>query len=242
MIIIPAIDIIDGKCVRLTQGDYSRKTVYNESPVEVAKQFEDAGIKRIHVVDLDGAKSGAMVNIRTLEKISGQTSLTIDFGGGIKKRNDVQDVFNAGAAIVTVGSIAVKHPELLEEWLPEFGADKFLIGADVWNEKIKIGGWLEDAGIIVFDFIRNMTRLGAVNIFCTDISRDGALKGPSVDLYKKIIHKHPEIQLTASGGITTIHDIVTLKNAGCMGAIIGKALYEGTINLHQLTSTINHQP
>lgn len=234
MTIIPAIDIIDGKCVRLTHGDYAQQKVYNENPVEVAKQFENAGITRLHMVDLDGAKAGTITNLKVLEAVASQTKLLIDFGGGIKKIQDVESVFNAGASVATIGSLAVKHPELLEEWLLEFGADKFLIGADVLEEKIKISGWLEDGGMNVFDFIGKMIGLGVTNIFCTDISKDGAMKGPSVDLYKRIIEEHPEIHLIASGGVTTSNDVLILKEAGCAGAIIGKAIYEGTINLNQL--------
>lgn len=234
MTIIPAIDIIDGKCVRLTHGDYTRQKVYNENPVEVAKQFEDAGITRLHMVDLDGAKAGMIINLKVLEAVASQTKLVIDFGGGIKKINDVESILNAGASIATIGSLAVKHPELLEEWLMEFGADKFLIGADVLEEKIKISGWLEDGGINVFDFIGKMIGLGVTNIFCTDISKDGAMKGPSIDLYKRIIEEHPEISLVASGGVTTIDDVIELKSIGCAGAIVGKAIYEGTIQLNEL--------
>lgn len=235
MTIIPAIDIINGKCVRLTKGDYAQQKVYNENPVEVAKQFADAGLQRVHIVDLDGAKAGKIVNIAVLEAIASATKLVIDFGGGIKNINDIGNVFNAGAAMATIGSLAVKHPELLEEWLMEFGADKFLIGADVLEGKIKISGWLEDGGIDVFTFIGKMIGLGATNIFCTDISKDGAMEGPSVELYKQIMEQHPEINLIASGGVTTMDDVMELKEIGCSGAIIGKAIYEGNISLQQLT-------
>ena len=234
MTIIPAIDIINGKCVRLTKGDYAQQKIYNDNPVEVAKQFEDAGITRLHMVDLDGAKAGAIVNLKVLEAVAANTKLIIDFGGGFKKINDIESVFNAGAAIATIGSLAVKHPEILEEWLMEFGADKFLIGADVLEEKIKISGWLEDGGINIFDFIGKMIGLGVTNIFCTDISKDGAMQGPSVDLYKRIIAEHPEINLIASGGVSNINDVIALKEIGCGGAIIGKAIYEGLITLEQL--------
>ena len=234
MTIIPAIDIINGKCVRLTKGDYAQQKIYNDNPVEVAKQFEDAGITRLHMVDLDGAKAGAIVNLKVLEAVAANTKLIIDFGGGIKKINDIESVFNAGAAIATIGSLAVKHPEILEEWLMEFGADKFLIGADVLEEKIKISGWLEDGGINIFDFIGKMIGLGVTNIFCTDISKDGAMQGPSVDLYKRIMAEHPEINLIASGGVSNINDVIALKEIGCGGAIIGKAIYEGLITLEQL--------
>ena len=235
MTIIPALDIINGKCVRLTKGDYAQQKIYNEHPLDVAMQFEDAGLSRLHIVDLDGAKAGSMVNLKVLETIAANTKLVIDFGGGVKKINDIESVFNAGAAMVTIGSMAVKHPELLEEWLMEFGAAKFMIGADVLNENIKISGWLEDGGIDIFDFTNKMLSLGVTNIFCTDISKDGAMKGPSVDLYKKIISEHPEINLIASGGVTELDDLTQLKTIGCSGAIIGKAIYEGTISLQQLS-------
>ncbi len=235
MTIIPAIDIINGKCVRLTKGDYAQQKIYNDNPVEVAKQFEDAGITRLHMVDLDGAKAGAIVNLKILEAVAANTKLVIDFGGGIKKINDIENVFNAGAAIATIGSLAVKNPEILEEWLIEFGADKFLIGADVLEEKIKISGWLEDGGINIFDFIGKMIGLGVTNIFCTDISKDGAMQGPSVDLYKRIIAEHPEINLIASGGVTSLNDLQELKTIGCKAAIVGKAIYEGNITLEELS-------
>ena len=241
MTIIPAIDIINGQCVRLTHGDYAQQKVYNNNPLEVAKQFEEAGITRLHIVDLDGAKAGTIINLKVAENIASQTKLVIDFGGGIKKLADVESVFNAGASIATIGSMAVKHPELLEEWLLEFGADKFLIGADVLDEKIKISGWLEDGGINIFDFIGKMIGLGVTNIFCTDISKDGAMKGPSIDLYKNIMAEHPEINLIASGGVTTIDDVHQLKEIGCTGAIIGKAIYEGTIDVKEL-ATLNLKP
>jgi phosphoribosylformimino-5-aminoimidazole carboxamide ribotide isomerase len=235
MTIIPAIDIINGKCVRLTKGDYAQQKVYNENPVEVAKQFADAGLERLHIVDLDGAKAGKIINLSVLEAIASATNLVIDFGGGIKNINDVASIFNAGAAIATIGSLAVKRPELLEEWLMEFGAGKFLIGADMLDQKIKISGWLEDGGIDIFSFIGKMIGLGVTNIFCTDISKDGAMEGPSVTLYKQIMEQHPEINLIASGGVTTMDDVKELKAIGCNGAIIGKAIYEGNITLQQLT-------
>lgn len=238
MIIIPAIDIINGKCVRLTKGDYAQQKIYNDNPAEVAKQFADAGFKRLHVVDLDGAKAGKICNLAVLENIAAATNLAIDFGGGVKSIKDVEDVFNAGAAMVTIGSLAVKQPQVLEEWLMEFGADRFFIGADVLDQKIKISGWLEDTGVNIFEFIGKMISLGAVNIFCTDISKDGVLQGPSVELYKKIMEEHPEIQLVASGGVSNMDDVKELRTAGCAGAIIGKAIYEGNITLEEL-STIN---
>jgi len=234
MTIIPAIDIINGKCVRLTHGDFTKQKIYNDDPVAVARQFADTGLQRLHVVDLDGAKSGKISNLAVLEKISAATNMIIDFGGGIKSINDVESVLNAGASIATIGSLAVRHPELLEEWLLEFGADKFLIGADVLNEKIKISGWLEDGGIDIFTFIGKLISLGVINIFCTDISKDGAMLGPSVDLYKKIMEQHPEINLIASGGVSSIEDVVELKNIGCAGVIIGKAIYENLVTLEEL--------
>jgi phosphoribosylformimino-5-aminoimidazole carboxamide ribotide isomerase len=233
--IIPAIDIIDGKCVRLTKGDFAQQKIYKENPVEAAKQFADAGIKRLHIVDLDGAKTGKIINLKVLEDIAAATDLIIDFGGGVKNITDVGNIFNAGATMVTIGSLAVKHPELLEEWLMEFGEDKFLIGADVLEEKIKISGWLEDGGINIFNFIGKMIALGANNIFCTDISKDGVMEGPSFELYKKIIVEHPEINLIASGGVSTIEDVKQLKAIGCSGTIIGKAIYEGNIALQELS-------
>ena len=234
MIIIPAIDIIQGKCVRLTKGDYAQKIVYNDNPVEVAKQFEGAGIKRLHIVDLDGAKAGSIVNLKVLENVAAATDLVIDFGGGVKTIQDVSNIFNAGAAMVTIGSLAVKQPALLEEWLMEFGTDQFLIGADVLDGKIKISGWLEDGGIDIFDFIGKMLSLGVINIFCTEIAKDGVMEGPSVELYKKILAQHPEINLIASGGVSKIDDILVLDELGCTGAIVGKAIYEGKVPLNPL--------
>ncbi len=234
MIIIPAIDIINGKCVRLTKGDYAQQKIYNENPVEVAKQFAGAGFKRLHIVDLDGAKAGKIINMAVLENIAAATGLVIDFGGGVKQISDVKAVLNAGAAMVTIGSLAVKHPETLEEWLMEFGGDHFFIGADVLNEKVKISGWLEDGGVNIVDFLGKMIRLGVTNIFCTDISKDGMMQGPSIELYKKIIDLHPEINLTASGGVSNIDDVKRLKEIGCSGVIIGKAIYENLITLDEL--------
>lgn len=236
MTIIPAIDIIDGKCVRLTMGDYSLQKVYNSNPVEVAKMFEGAGLKRVHMVDLDGAKAGKIINLRVLEAVASETNMIIDFGGGVQNIADVGQVFSAGASMVTIGSLAAKKPEVLEEWLMEFGADKFLIGADVLNEKIKISGWQEDAGINIFDFIPNMMAIGVQNIFCTDISKDGVMQGPSIDLYKELIDAHPELNLIASGGVSNLNDLVQLKEIGCDGVIIGKAIYEGLISLAELVN------
>lgn len=238
MEIIPAIDIIDGKCVRLTQGDYSKKTLYNGDPSEVAIAFEDIGINRLHLVDLDGAKQGKIINYKTLEKIAAKTKLKIDFGGGIKTSEDVESVFNSGASIVTVGSIAVKNPPMFFSWLKRYGADKILLGADVKNEKLAINGWLETTDIFITDFIKaNMTN-GVTTFFCTDISKDGLLQGPSIDLYKKLLKEFPKMKLIASGGVSNIQDVEELKALGCSGAIVGKAFYEGSITLNDLKTLI----
>jgi phosphoribosylformimino-5-aminoimidazole carboxamide ribotide isomerase len=234
MTIIPAIDIIDGKCVRLTQGDYAQKKIYNEQPLEVAKQFEGAGLSRLHLVDLDGAKAGAVKNWKVLEKIAGKTSLVIDFGGGIKKEEDVQIVFDCGAKFVSTGSVAIKNePELLE-WLREFGADKFLLGADVKDEKIAVHGWQEITDTWVYDFIEKYLAHGVTQVFCTDISKDGKLEGPSTDLYKNIIEKFPALHLIASGGVSSMKDLEALEAVGCKSAIVGKAIYEKKISLEDL--------
>jgi phosphoribosylformimino-5-aminoimidazole carboxamide ribotide isomerase len=238
MEIIPAIDIIDGKCVRLTQGDYELKTVYNENPLEVAKEFEAAGIKRLHLVDLDGAKAGKIINLKILEAIAGNTQLVIDFGGGIKKEEDLTNVFNAGANFATIGSLAVREPEIFYSWLKKYGTGKFLLGADVKNEKIAVSGWLETTELSVFDFIKTNTEHGVKNIFCTDISKDGLLQGPAMDLYLKIISENPEINLIASGGVSNIKDLKELSQIGCKGAIVGKAIYEGKIKLKELQNFI----
>lgn len=236
MTIIPAVDIINGKCVRLTKGNYEQQKIYSENPVEVAKRFADAGFKRLHIVDLDGAKAGKLTNVTVLEDIAASVNMIIDFGGGVKNTDDVATVLNAGASIVTIGSMAVKHPEVLEEWLMTFGSDKFLIGADVLDEKIKIGGWLEETGINIFDFIGRLLSLGATDFFCTDIAKDGMMEGPAVDLYKQIKELHPEINLVASGGVSKTDDIIRLKEIGCSGVIIGKAIYEGLLTLEDLTA------
>lgn len=234
MQIIPAIDIIDGKCVRLTQGDYGQKTIYNENPLEVAKEFEGAGLSRLHLVDLDGAKAGAVKNWKVLEAIAGNTTLVIDFGGGIKKEDDVNLVFNAGAALATIGSLAVKNEALFVEWLQKFGANKFLLGADVKEEKIAVGGWLETTDIWIYDFIAKYEAHGVKQLFCTDVSKDGKLEGPSVELYKNIITKFPDLFFIASGGVSSLEDLEALEAIGCGGAIVGKAIYEGRIKLEQL--------
>lgn len=236
--IIPAIDIIDGKCVRLTQGDYDQKKVYNEHPLEVAKEFEASGIKRLHLVDLDGAKKGAVMNWKVLEAIAGKTGMVIDFGGGIKSDKDVSIVFESGAAMATIGSVAVKQPELFFHWLQEYGTDKMFLGADVKEEKIAVGGWLETTELSVFDFLKTNMDKGVTQVFCTDIAKDGLLQGASTDLYRKIIEKLPGIQLTASGGVSHIDDVTELQEAGLAGVIIGKAIYEGRITLAELKKFI----
>ncbi|MCC6289431.1 MAG: 1-(5-phosphoribosyl)-5-[(5-phosphoribosylamino)methylideneamino]imidazole-4-carboxamide isomerase [Chitinophagaceae bacterium] len=236
MEIIPAIDIIDGKCVRLTQGDYTQKKIYNERPLEVAMQFEDAGLKRLHLVDLDGAKAGQVKNWKVLETIAGKTSLVIDFGGGIKKEDDVKIVFNSGAALATVGSIAVKDEKELVRWFTVFGADKFLLGADVKDEKIAVAGWLETTDIWIYDFIEKYINHGIKQLFCTDVSKDGKLEGPSTELYKSILNKFPELYFIASGGVSNMDDLHKLSDAGCKGAIVGKAIYEGRIRIDDLRS------
>ncbi|GAC1427450.1 MAG: 1-(5-phosphoribosyl)-5-[(5-phosphoribosylamino) methylideneamino]imidazole-4-carboxamide isomerase [Chitinophagaceae bacterium] len=234
MQIIPAIDIIDGKCVRLTQGDYEQKTIYNEHPLEVAKQFEGAGLKRLHLVDLDGAKAGSVKNWKVLEAIAGKTSLVIDFGGGIKKESDLKIVFDCGAAYATIGSLAVKEETTFVSWLQLYGAAKFLLGADVKDEKIAIDGWLETTRIRVYDFIQKYIAHGVQQIFCTDISKDGKLEGPSTALYKNIINEFPALHFIASGGVSSMKDLEDLQAMGCKGVIVGKAIYEGRISIKEL--------
>ena len=234
MEIIPAIDIIDGKCVRLEQGNYDKVTLYHKEPLEVAKRFQDAGLKRLHLVDLDGAKAGAVKNWKVLETISGKTSLIIDFGGGIKNQKDVEIVFNSGAALTTVGSIAVRNEEEFFKWLTKFGADKFLLGADVRNEKIAVNGWQETTEVWIYDFIQKYLGHGLKQVFCTDISKDGKMEGPAFDLYKNITSKFPELFFVASGGVTSLSDLEQLREIGCKAAIIGKAIYEDKISLNDL--------
>jgi len=235
MYIIPAIDIIDGKCVRLTQGDYAQKTVYSESPVEVAKSFEVAGIKRLHVVDLDGAKASHIVNHETLKQIAAQTNLQIDFGGGIKSDEDIRIAFESGAHQITAGSIAVKSKETVLRWLQQYSADKIILGADVKNERIGINGWQDDSGIDLFTFLEEYVAHGISYVICTDIAKDGLLQGASIDLYKKILLRYPQLKLIASGGVTSIDELHELRNAGLYGAIVGKAFYEGRITLNELS-------
>ena len=232
--IIPAIDIIDGKCVRLTQGDYNQKKVYNEDPVEVAMMFEDAGIKRLHTVDLDGARSSHVVNTRVIERIATHTNLTIDFGGGIKSDEDLRKAFDAGSQMVTIGSVAVKEPELFASWVETYGGEKIILGADVKNGYISISGWLEEGEQKLMDFICHHTKNGIHNVLCTDISRDGMLQGPAIELYKDIMAHYPTLHLIASGGVSCINDIERLNDAGIPAVVFGKAIYEGRIKLKEL--------
>lgn len=236
--IIPAIDIIGGKCVRLSQGDYAQKKVYNEHPLEVAKMFEDAGLQRLHLVDLDGAKAGKVTNWKVLEAIAANTQLTIDFGGGIKALQDVDIVFNSGAAFATIGSMAVKDEPLFSYLIKTFGSDKFFLGADVKDEKLAIGGWLETTNVGIIDFIIKYQLAGISHFFCTDISKDGMMQGPGIELYKKMLTEVPNLNLIASGGVSNIEDLYQLKAIGCAGAIVGKAIYENQITLKQLADTI----
>src|SRR5665647_570016 len=240
MEIIPALDIIDGKCVRLEKGDFTKKIVYKNDPLEVAKGFEDAGLSRLHIVDLDGANGQGLKNLKTLENISKHTSLVIDFGGGLKNTDDIISVFNAGASMVSVGSVTIKNPELFAQWIVDFGPEKFLPGADVLQKKIKIHGWKEETGIDVFDFIKEIMAKGIDQIFCTDISKDGMMQGPSTQLYKEILKVFPSLHLIASGGISCFDDLVILKESGCMGAIVGKAIYEGKISMKQIEGFLNN--
>jgi len=227
--IIPAIDIIEGKCVRLTKGDYEQKKVYNENPLEVAKEFQGAGLTRLHLVDLDGAKTGEVKNWKVLETIAAKTDLIIDFSGGISSRKNVSICFNSGAVYAAVGSIAVNDEKTLTEWLLEFGVQKFIIGADVKEEKLAVKGWTETTEMSVFELIENYKTKGVKQFFCTDISKDGLLQGTGIDLYKKILNLHPSIDLIASGGVSTVDDLLQLREAGCSGAIVGKAFYEKKI-------------
>jgi len=232
--LIPAIDIIDGKCVRLTQGDYDSKKVYNENPLEIAKMFEDCGLTRLHVVDLDGAREGRIINYKTLNHIASKTSLVIDFGGGLKCDKDLEIAFESGAQMVTGGSIAVKSPDLFYEWLKRYGSDRIILGADAKDEKIAISGWQEATTKDLIPFIEEFQKFGVRKVICTDISRDGMLQGPSTDLYKKICEALPDIYLVASGGISSVKDIETLNEAHISAVIFGKAFYEGQITLKEL--------
>ena len=239
MEIIPAIDIIEGKCVRLTHGDYNRKKIYNEHPLEVAKEFEGAGLQRLHLVDLDGAKTGAVKNWKVLEAIAGKTRLVVDFGGGIKSEKDLSVVFDSGAALATIGSMAVKEADVFSDWILRYGPDRFFLGADVKKEKITVSGWLEQTDIWVYDFIEKYMQKGLNRIFCTDVSKDGALEGPSLELYGNIVKKFPALHFVASGGVSSADDLYQLEEAGCKGVIIGKAIYEGRIMLEELKSFVS---
>lgn len=232
--LIPAIDIIDGKCVRLSQGDYGTKKVYNENPLEVAKEFEAHGIRRLHVVDLDGAKSKHVVNYRTLEMIASRTSLIIDFGGGIKTDEDMLIAFENGAQMVTLGSVAVKNPELFKKWLHQYGAEKIILGADAKDKRIAVSGWMEDSHQALIPFLHDYTQEGIYKVLCTDISKDGMLQGPSIALYREIMQAFPEMHLIASGGVSCLEDIIALDEAGIPAVVFGKALYEGRITMKDL--------
>jgi phosphoribosylformimino-5-aminoimidazole carboxamide ribotide isomerase len=234
MRIIPAIDIIDGKCVRLTQGDYAQKKVYNENPLEVAKAFESAGLKYLHLVDLDGAKGGRVTNWNVVKEITSKTKLTVDFGGGIKTEEEVQKLLDLGVAQLNFGSIAVKRPGLVYEWMEKFGSEKIILGADVKDERVKINGWQDDAAIGIESFIKGFHLQGIRYITCTDISTDGMLMGPNISLYKKLLKLFPELKLIASGGVSSIQDVEALKKISVHGVIIGKAIYEEKISLSDL--------
>jgi phosphoribosylformimino-5-aminoimidazole carboxamide ribotide isomerase len=241
MRIIPAIDLIDGKCVRLSKGDYDTKKIYNENPLEVAKSFEDAGILYLHLVDLDGAKSSRIINHKVLEQIASKTKLKIDFGGGLKTNEDLKIAFESGANQITGGSIAVKNPTLFKEWINQYGKDKIILGADANNRKIAVSGWLEESNEEVIPFIQNYQLEGISYVICTDIAKDGMLEGPSFDLYKEILSKCENVKLIASGGISTFDELPKLAELGCEGTIIGKAIYEGRITLKQLENFILNQ-
>ena len=232
--LIPAIDIIDGRCVRLTKGDYEQKTVYGDSPVDIAKKMESIGFKRLHVVDLDGAKSRHIVNTAALQSITAATSLTVDFGGGIKTDNDIETAFKNGASMVTIGSIAATNPELLDTWIERYGADRIILGADVRDGHISINGWKEDAGLELLHFLDRYVKRGIRNVLCTDISRDGTLTGPALPLYKDIMKAFPELHLIASGGVSCMEDIEKLDEAGIPAVVFGKAIYEGRIDMKKL--------
>ncbi len=234
MRIIPAIDIINGECVRLSKGDYNQKTIYNSNVLDVAKNFEDNGIQFLHLVDLDGAKENRIINYKTLEQISSKTSLIIDFGGGLKSEEDIKIAFESGAKQVTLGSVAVKNPELFLKSLEKYGSEKIILGADARKEKIAVSGWLEESKMNIYDFIKEKTESGIEYVISTDIDKDGMLEGPSFDLYEKIIGENPNIKLIASGGITSASDLEKVKSIGCEGGIIGKALYENRITFNDL--------
>jgi phosphoribosylformimino-5-aminoimidazole carboxamide ribotide isomerase len=236
--LIPAIDIIGGKCVRLSKGDYNTQKIYNENPLEVAMQFEDNGIIRLHLVDLDGAKSGHIVNYNVLEKIAGRTNLTIDFGGGLKTDNDLRIAFESGAQMVTGGSIAVKDPEEFTTWIEKYGPDKIILGSDTKDRKIAISGWMETSKLDLMDFLQKYINKGITKTICTDISKDGMLQGPSIELYREILQIFPDLWLIASGGVSCMKDIEQLEEAGVPAVIFGKAIYEGKINMAEIRRKI----
>ncbi len=235
---IPAIDLIEGKCVRLSQGDFSQKIIYNENPLEVAKEFEDFGLKRLHIVDLDGAKNGKVTNLKVLETVAKNTNLTIDFGGGIKTDEDINSVFDAGAKKASIGSVAVKNSETFFEWLEKFSSEKILLGADVKGKNLAINGWQTETEIEILPFLREYFAKGVTQTFVTDISKDGLLQGSSNELYTEILREIPEIKLIASGGVSKIEDVYELEKIGCSGVIIGKAIYEGRIKLEKLAEKL----
>ena len=239
--LIPAIDIIGGQCVRLTKGDYDQKTVYRDSPAEVAREFENIGFKRLHVVDLDGAKSKHIVNEQVLQTITAETHLTVDFGGGIKTDEDIEKAFTAGASMVTIGSIAVTHPDLFMGWLEKYGSDRIILGADVRHGKISINGWKEDSSEDLLPFLRKYVDAGVKNVLCTEISKDGTLAGPAIELYRQVMAAYPELHLIASGGVSSIEDIQALDTAGIPAVVFGKAIYEGRIDLNELREKFSNE-
>lgn len=241
MKIIPAIDIINGKCVRLTKGDYATQKIYNENPLEVAKQFEERGVEYLHLIDLDGAKAGQIINYKILEKIASNTTLKIDFGGGLKTNKDVEIAFECGANQITGGSVAVKNPILFEEWIKRFGNEKIILGADISNGKIAISGWQEESSEELIPFIKNYQTKGIQSVICTDISKDGMLQGPNFEIYKTILKETKNIKLIASGGISTFDELPKLAELCCYGVIIGKAIYENRISLKQIEKFITQQ-
>ena len=236
--LIPTIDIIDGKCVRLTKGDYNRKTVYNDNPVEVACQFEAMGIKRLHIVDLDGAKSKHIVNAKVLRRITDATHLKVDFGGGIKTNDNIQMAFDCGASMVTIGSVAVTNSDLFMKWQQEYGPERLILGADVRNGMISINGWKEDSSIDLLSFLKQYIERGVRNVLCTEIAKDGTLQGPATELYKDIMSAYPHLHLIASGGVSNNADIKDLEDNGIPAVVFGKAFYEGKIDIKKL---LNHE-
>ena len=232
--LIPAIDIIDGKCVRLTKGNYNNKKIYNENPITVAQNFEKQGFRRLHIVDLDGAKSNHIVNVDILKRITSETNLIVDFGGGIKTDNDIELAFQNGASMVTIGSIAVTQPKLFVSWIDKYGPERIILGADVRNGKISINGWKEDSTEELLPFLKYYIDKGINKVLCTDISKDGMLQGTAIELYKSVMREYPSLQLIASGGVSCLSDIIELERNGIPAVVFGKAIYEGKINLNEL--------